>query len=189
MSIRDVMETPAIIARRIVSAWIDPKPYKLQPNDEQELQAKIAYCLQRAVLRCAELVKGGAEIQRMHAANTKRENRWNAKEMSVSESGVEAYLTAANALEFWEYQIRHEFGLLSAIPWPRSADFVRGVILEKEVTEAEEAVARRCAEIADEFRYEGKPTSAIGEAIRREYGLWMRDDPSSDAPASAPAAE
>ena len=63
--------------------------------------------------RCAEMVKRGADIQRQHAENTKRENRWTEKEMSVSESGVEAYLTAANALDFWEYQIRREFGLLT----------------------------------------------------------------------------
>jgi len=67
-----------------------------------------------AARRCAEMVKRGADIQRQHAENTKRENRWTEKEMSVSESGVEAYLTAANALDFWEYQIRREFGLLDA---------------------------------------------------------------------------
>lgn len=62
--------------------------------------------------RCAEMVKRGADIQRVHAERCKQDNRWKEKTMSVSESGTEAYLTAANALDFWEYQIRREFGLL-----------------------------------------------------------------------------
>lgn len=76
-----------------------------QARERQEVRAR------GAARRCAAFAKRGAEIQREHAARCKRENRWTDKSMTVSESGVEAYLTAANSLEFWEYQIRQEFGL------------------------------------------------------------------------------
>ena len=45
-------ESAAIKARRIVSAWIDPRPYNLEPEVESELQAAICEALDEFTAPC-----------------------------------------------------------------------------------------------------------------------------------------
>jgi hypothetical protein len=111
-----------IISEEAPEIWMGPNAeFALTDSAElrelakflEKVQGQVQDATTETARRCAEMVKRGADIQRQYAENTKRENRWTEKEMSVSESGVEAYLTAANALDFLDYQIRREFGLLT----------------------------------------------------------------------------
>lgn len=95
--------------------WNPSRPTSNQGEALAEFGADLILDAQRRTAeRCAEMCSNGARIQQEHADRCRRENKWTAKEMSVSESGTEAYLTARNSLDFWAYQIRREFGLAPA---------------------------------------------------------------------------